>query len=246
MPNIVLIESPYRNGDRNRNLRYLTWCEFHSASMGEVPIASHGNCTAYWPEDDAHRAMGFAWRDCMRDVCAYVCFYTDLGMSEDQQLAEDRDTRAGVVCLRRSLPFDLMSKFERGEYPPSSMRKVAIREDIARPALDEVETIERDSMRRALAGPTSSRTTKENPQVPLYDTFTRYRAVANDRVTASPLLRDHWTDSEILMELNAKGFLSLYLGQHTLVRNGERIMIYGPQTKDDQSRDLLLTLTALK
>lgn len=124
MNNIVLIESPYRNGDRNRNLRYLAWCEFHSASLGENPIASHGNCTAYWPEDEEHRAKGFAWRDAVRDACDAVIFYTDLGMSEGQQLAELRDSAVGMKCVRRKLPDDLKVKFDSGEYPPGSMRRV--------------------------------------------------------------------------------------------------------------------------
>lgn len=124
MNNLVLIESPYRDGDRNRNLRYLAWCEYHAASLGEIPIASHGNCTAYWPEDDEHRAKGFAWRDAVRWACDKVVFYGDLGSSEGQQQAELRDAEVGVTCEHRRLPLDLKEKFERGEYPPGSMRRV--------------------------------------------------------------------------------------------------------------------------
>ena len=104
MNKIVLIESPYRNGDRNRNLRYLAWCEYDAFSRGEVPIASHGNCTAYVLEDNEYRAKGFAWRDAIRGACDYVVFYTDLGISEGQQLAEMRDADMGVECKRRALP----------------------------------------------------------------------------------------------------------------------------------------------
>ena len=124
MNKIVLVESPYRNGDRNRNLRYLAWCEYDAASRGEMPIASHGNCTAYWPEDDEHRLKGFAWRDALRGACDYVVYYTDLGMSEGQQLAEIRDKEIGIKCVRRELPPDLKTRFETGEYPPGSMRRV--------------------------------------------------------------------------------------------------------------------------
>jgi hypothetical protein len=124
MNKIVLIESPYRDGERNRNLRYLAWCEYDAFSCGEVPIASHGNCTAYVLEDDEHRAQGFAWRDAIRGACDYVVFYTDLGMSEGQQLAELRDADMGIECKRRSLPPELLAKFEAGKYPPGSMRRV--------------------------------------------------------------------------------------------------------------------------
>ena len=123
---IVLIESPYRNGDRGRNQRYLAWCEFHSASLGEVPIASHGNCTAYWPEDDEHRVRGAAWRDCVRGVCDCVVFYTDLGMSEGQVKAKESDAKVGMRSEERTLPEDLRKRFDNGEYPPGSMRRVPV------------------------------------------------------------------------------------------------------------------------
>lgn len=127
MRDIVLIESPYRDGDRNRNLRYLAWCELHSFNLGEVPIASHGNCTAYGPEDDAYRIQGFAWRDRVRDVCRRVAYYTDLGMSEGQLLAEERDVEAGVQIEHRRLPEDLRKRFDLGEYPPGSMMRLGRR-----------------------------------------------------------------------------------------------------------------------
>lgn len=123
---IVLIESPYRNGDRNANLRYLTWCEFHSASLGEMPIASHGNCTAYWPEDEEHRAKGFAWRDRMRSICTFVVYYTDLGISPGAKSAQERDTEAGVRWIERGLPDDLYAAFVAGKYPPGTMRRIAL------------------------------------------------------------------------------------------------------------------------
>lgn len=123
---LVMIESPYRQGDRNRNLRYLAWCEFHSASLGEVPIASHGNCTAYWPEDDASRLKGFEWRDCLRSVCGLVVYYIDLGQSPGMQAAYDRDCQTGVACVRRLLPIELWAKFEAHAYPSGSMRRIAI------------------------------------------------------------------------------------------------------------------------
>ena len=123
---IVLIESPYRNGDRNANLRYLAWCEYHAASIGEVPIASHANCTAYWPEDEEHRAKGFAWRDRIRSVCAYVVYYTDLGVSLGAKAAMERDTVEGVRYVERQLPEYLRREFELGCYPPGTMRRIAL------------------------------------------------------------------------------------------------------------------------
>jgi len=127
---IVLIESPYRNGDRNVNLRYLAWCEFHSASLGEVPIASHGNCTAYWPEDDEHRAKGFAWRDRIRSICTFVAYYTDLGVSPGAQAAMKRDEEFGgvwgITLIKRSLPEDLLREFRGGRYPPGTMRRIVL------------------------------------------------------------------------------------------------------------------------
>lgn len=126
---IVLIESPYCNGDRNANLRYLTWCEYHSASMGEVPIASHANCTAYWPEDEAHREKGFAWRDRIRSICTFVAYYTDLGVSLGAQKAMERDEALGgvwgVTLIKRTLPGYLMREFWEGCYPPGSMMRIS-------------------------------------------------------------------------------------------------------------------------
>ena len=123
---VVLVESPYRDGDRRRNLRYLAWCESDASVLGELPIASHGNCTAYWPEDDEHRAKGFAWRDIVRKFCDYVVSYVDLGTSEGQRSAQQRDVRARVPgeWVERRLPSHLMVKFNVGEYPPGSMRRV--------------------------------------------------------------------------------------------------------------------------
>jgi hypothetical protein len=201
--NIVLIESPYRNGDRNRNLRYLAWCEFHSASMGETPIASHGNCTAYWPEDDEHRAKGFAWRDRIREVCDCVVFYTDLGMSEGQHLAEDRDTKAGVQCVRRCLPAKLLAQFEMGEYPPGSMRRIALLAATKHSSSDE--------------------TVRETPVG-----WTRYKAVRNNQELGFPILRDIWGDVHILMELESKGYLRPSFGSRTIVREGTAMMISDP------------------
>lgn len=121
---IVMIESPYRHGDRARNLRYLAWCEYHAASLGETPIASHGNCIAYWPEDDEHRAKGFAWRDRMRSVCDYVVYYTDLGISPGAQSAMERDEAAGVRVVRRALPAELFILCSDGTNAPGSMMRV--------------------------------------------------------------------------------------------------------------------------
>ena len=121
---IVLIESPYRNGDRERNLRYLAWCEYDSVRRGEVPIASHGNCTAYWPEDDEHRPMGSAWRDAVRKICSHVAYYGDLGMSAGQAAAEARDSKEGVQAFRRMLPMDMKREFDAGNSPPGSMKRV--------------------------------------------------------------------------------------------------------------------------
>ena len=122
---IVLIESPYRNGDRDRNLRYLAWCEYHSASLGETPIASHGNCTAYWLEDEEHRAKGFAWRDRMRSVCTFVAYYTDLGISPGAKDAMERDTATGFRCIERQLPEYLRREFDAGCYPPGTMMRIS-------------------------------------------------------------------------------------------------------------------------
>lgn len=123
---IVLIESPYRNGDRNANLCYLAWCEYHSASLGEVPIASHGNCTAYWPEDEEHRAKSFAWRDRIRSVCSFVAYYTDLGLSHGTQAAKERDVFQGIHTVERKLPDNLFVAYSLGKYPPGSMRRIAL------------------------------------------------------------------------------------------------------------------------
>lgn len=120
----VMIESPYRNGDRATNLRYLAWCEYDSAKRGEFPISSHGNCTQYWPEDDEHREMGFAWRDAYAQTCAFVAFYTDLGpLSEGAQKAAARDVLAGRATTVRTLTADDKAQFEAGEWPPGTMRK---------------------------------------------------------------------------------------------------------------------------
>ena len=123
---LVMIESPYRNGLRNKNLRYLAWCEYHSASLGEAPISSHGNCTAYWPETNEYRTLGFQWRDTVRKMCELVCYYVDLGMSEGAVLAEERDKSENVKSERRNLPEDMFKSFEAGYYPPGSMVRVNV------------------------------------------------------------------------------------------------------------------------
>jgi hypothetical protein len=121
---IVMIESPYRNGDREKNLRYLAWCEYHSAEiLGEHPIASHGNCTAYWPETDEYRVKGFAWRDSFRNISALSAYYTDLGVSEGATAAYNRDKTEGHPCELRTLPPTLFRYFVEGKYPPGSMRR---------------------------------------------------------------------------------------------------------------------------
>jgi hypothetical protein len=124
MKKLVIIESPYRLGDRNRNLRYLAWCELDAANRGELPISSHGNCTAYWPETDEHRALGFGWRDAVRSKCDLVAYYTDLGVSPGAKSAAERDAREGVPFELRELPACLRLRFERCEHAPGSMRRV--------------------------------------------------------------------------------------------------------------------------
>lgn len=126
MKPIVLIESPYRNGDRNENLRYLAWCELDSSLRGECPISSHGNCTAYWPEDDVHRALGFQWRDTIRTVVSLVAYYVDMGTSAGTLAAMMRDSKERVVHEERMLHRNAFDSFMRGEYPPGSMRRIAI------------------------------------------------------------------------------------------------------------------------
>ena len=123
---IVLIESPYQDGDRATSLRYLAWCEYDSASRGEAPISSHGNCTIYWPEDEEHRAKGFAWRDAIRKVCSHVVYYVDLGMSSGMYEAEKRDISTRVKTLLRRLPEDLLSKFRAYSHPPGSMQRTSV------------------------------------------------------------------------------------------------------------------------
>lgn len=138
---LVMIESPYRNGDRARNLRYLAWCEYHSAEvLGEFPISSHGNCTAYWPEDDEHRVKGFAWRQAVALRCDRIAYYSDFPISEGMRVAFERDQmasqalgmvqftntrRAWPLVESRRLPIELFERFERDEYPPGSMRRAA-------------------------------------------------------------------------------------------------------------------------
>jgi hypothetical protein len=202
MNNIVLIESPYRNNDRNRNLRYLAWCEFHSSSVGEVPIASHGNCTAYWPEDEEHRLKGFAWRDAVRGACDYVIFYTDLGMSEGQQLAEIRDGERGVRCIRRKLPEDLFAKFESGEYPPGSMMRIAL----PPPVLAGDKSADSRSLRAS--------------------EWIEYRATdSNGVLCGHPVLHTSWNIPGILLELEARGYLPFRPAPYNAVRDGNQIRV---------------------
>lgn len=120
---LVLIESPYRNGDRDLNLRFLSWCEFDSYMRGEHPIASHGNCTAYLPEDEESRVDGFAWRERVCSIVDRVAYYTNLGISPGMQIAMDNDQNNGKTVKRRELGPQLMWHFNRGEYAPGSMRR---------------------------------------------------------------------------------------------------------------------------
>lgn len=141
MKPVVLIESPYRNGDRSRNLRYLAWCELDSANRGELPIASHGNCTAYWPEDDEHRALGFEWRDAVRSGVRHVAYYSDLGISPGAKAAMKRDRAENIPYVVRALDPDLLARFEAGEHAPGSMRRVAALADQRGEWCDEISLI---------------------------------------------------------------------------------------------------------
>lgn len=123
---IVFIESPY-NGDRITNLRYLAWCEYDSAERrGEFPIASHGNCPAYWPEDDEHHAKGFAWRAAIRARADLAAYYVDLGRTQGMVSARDNDVDNHARFESRFLSPDLFERFARGEYPPGTMRRVPV------------------------------------------------------------------------------------------------------------------------
>jgi hypothetical protein len=124
MKPLVLIESPYRNGDRSLNLRYLAWCEFDAFLRGENPIASHGNCTAYLPEDEESRLDGFDWRESMCRMVEHVVYYTGLGVSEGMKIAMENDRRNGRSVNTRDLTLSLAWHFNRGEYAPGSMRRV--------------------------------------------------------------------------------------------------------------------------
>jgi len=120
---LVMIESPYRHGDRNTNLRFLAWCEFDSYMRGEHPISSHGNCTAYLPEDEESRVEGFAWREKVVSVCESVAYYTNLGLSDGMNLAMANDRKNGRKVKRRQLGPQLMWHYDRGEHAPGSMRR---------------------------------------------------------------------------------------------------------------------------
>jgi hypothetical protein len=124
----VMIESPYRHGDRDTNLRFLAWCEFDSFMRSEHPISSHGNCTAYLSEDDESRAHGFAWREKVASVCDAVVYYTNFGVSEGMDLAMENDCNNGRNVKCRQLGPQVMWHYNRGEYPPGSMRRMSLPE----------------------------------------------------------------------------------------------------------------------
>lgn len=66
---VVMIESPYRNGDRARNLRYLAWCEYHSAEvLGEFPIAA----TTHLLEDHSCDVHGYERFGLARDAAKRI------------------------------------------------------------------------------------------------------------------------------------------------------------------------------
>lgn len=123
---VVMIESPYRESDRGANLRYLAWCELDSFRRGEFPISSHGNCTAYLPEDETGRERGFEWRNRIRWFCDEVVYYTDLTFTEGMRLAQEEDRKSKVCTSYRVLPPELMGLFRSGLYPSSSMRRIAL------------------------------------------------------------------------------------------------------------------------
>jgi hypothetical protein len=123
---IVMVESPYRNGDRDYNLRYLAWCEYSVAKDGDFPIASHGNCTAYWPEDDRHRMRGFAWRDAIASRADLIVYFDDLGLSPGALEAMKRDKAANRSVQRRRLPVELFTLFVEGKSPLGSMKRVSV------------------------------------------------------------------------------------------------------------------------
>lgn len=117
---IVLIESPFRDGDRARNLRYLQWCMYDSASRGECPVASHAIGPLFWQEDEEHRAMGRELRDALSSRAYKRVGYRDIGTTPGMAW--------GRVDETRHLDTLSLMAFDRGEWPPGTVRLVPAKE----------------------------------------------------------------------------------------------------------------------
>lgn len=117
----VLVESPYLTPKVSRAacVRYAIWCCYDSLQRGECQIASHLFWTQFIGEDEASRNWGLAARDYLAHITgAVVARYVDLGQTPGMF----RDSDCVRVIETRELPDDLLQRWGRGEYPPSSLR----------------------------------------------------------------------------------------------------------------------------
>jgi hypothetical protein len=208
---LVLIESPYRNGDRSLNLRYLAWCEFDAFLRDENPIASHGNCTAYLPEDDIFREAGFDWREKVCKVVDYVAYYSGLGVSDGMKIAMENDRQNGRTVKTRELEPSLHWHFNRGEYAPGSMRRVP---DVASGMVAD-----------AIMGTLGLRGNRGNP---LHNGWNRYSVCDSQGTLGTVIFHRDSLPKDILLNLDANRFgdyVRNLLLEHGVVKWGDGYMV---------------------
>lgn len=111
----VVIESPLRAENRDRNKRYARLCILDCLLRGEAPFASH----ALYDHEDIldddnpnHRMLGiqagYAWVDKADLVAAYI----DLGESSGMKDGIARAQAFGIAWERRALPPELFDRLD--------------------------------------------------------------------------------------------------------------------------------------
>lgn len=102
---LVVVESPYAGGDRERNARYLRSCLLDCLRRGEAPFASHRLYPGALDDDQPEeRALGIAAGNAWRVVAEATVVYMDLGVSPGM--------RAGIADAER-LPLGHRVEYRR-------------------------------------------------------------------------------------------------------------------------------------
>ena len=109
VPNLVLIESPYRGNSYEKifeNIIYARLCVINSLSRGEIPFASHLLYAQTGITDDRNpeerkRGIAAGWR--MGEFASLSAFYIDMGWSSGMLSGKETAEKIGRPIEERSL-----------------------------------------------------------------------------------------------------------------------------------------------